>query len=61
MSKWVVEKGERLREWEAKGLAERIRILGKEREEREGKRVKILWQKNGNERYGEKGSSLPEE
>lgn len=29
MSKWVVEKGERLREWEAKGLVERIRILGR--------------------------------
>lgn len=29
LSKWVVEKGERLREWEAKGLVERIRILGR--------------------------------
>lgn len=53
LSKWVVEKGERLREWEAKGLVERIRILG-----RGGECVKIPWKKS--ERSGEKGSSLPE-
>lgn len=59
LSKWAVEKGGRLREWEAKGLVERIRILGRGGRRRGGgKRVKILWQKSENERYGEKGSSL---